>query len=163
MNYKMVKKRTLSPLIDSQGHVIPGSLRVKEYTDINQCRQGIIIESEKPGKPVLLFIHGGPGLPAYPLMKKGGLRLEKYFTVCYWDQRGTGMSFVKKGWTRKSYRGAIAGRHDCSNGLFTRQISTGKDIFICTFMGDLFWQLLQQADIQSDTMPISALGRLAIK
>lgn len=90
------QSKTLSPLTDIQGNPIQGSIRVKEYIDIHHTRQGIIIESENPGNPVLLFVHGGPGLPAYPLIRKSSLRLEKYFTVCYWDQRGTGMSFVEK-------------------------------------------------------------------
>lgn len=47
-------------------------------------------------KPVLLMIPAGPGLPAIheacALEKR--LQLERDFTVVYWDQRGTGKSFV---------------------------------------------------------------------
>ncbi|MBY7142621.1 alpha/beta hydrolase [Virgibacillus sp. NKC19-3] len=75
----------------------------KEYIEINGVEQGIIIESLNQNKPLLLFLHGGPGFPAYPVNKAHGLKLEQYFDVCYWDQRGTGMSYdaeeAKKGLT----------------------------------------------------------------
>ncbi|WP_176449240.1 alpha/beta fold hydrolase [Lentibacillus sp. CBA3610] len=68
----------------------------KEYIEINGVRQGLIIESLNQGNPLLLFLHGGPGFPAYPVIKAHGVRLEQFFDVCYWDQRGTGMSYYDK-------------------------------------------------------------------
>ncbi|MFC0273851.1 alpha/beta fold hydrolase [Metabacillus herbersteinensis] len=69
---------------------------IKEYVEINGVRQGLIIESLNQGRPLLLFLHGGPGFPAYPIIKAHNLRLEEFFDVCYWDQRGTGMSYHAK-------------------------------------------------------------------
>ncbi|MGL6202395.1 MAG: alpha/beta fold hydrolase [Lachnospiraceae bacterium] len=43
--------------------------------------------------PVLLFLHGGPGLPEYFLSCNSGLKLEEDFTVCWWEQRGSGRSY----------------------------------------------------------------------
>jgi len=68
----------------------------KEYLNINGARQGLIIESLNQGNPSLLILHGGPGFPVYPIIKAHGLRLEQFFDVCYWDQRGTGMSYQIK-------------------------------------------------------------------
>lgn len=68
----------------------------KEYVEINGTRQGIIIESLNKGNPLLLFLHGGPGFPVYPTIKAHGIRLEQFFDVCYWDQRGAGMSYHDK-------------------------------------------------------------------
>jgi len=65
----------------------------KEYLQVNGVRQGIIIESTKAENPVLLFLHGGPGFPIYPIHKAYGTQLEQLFNVCYWDQRGAGMSY----------------------------------------------------------------------
>ncbi|WP_080873848.1 alpha/beta fold hydrolase [Oceanobacillus timonensis] len=78
-------------------------IAIKEYVKINGVEQGIIVESLNQNKPLLLFLHGGPGFPAYPINKALGVKLEQYFDVCYWDQRGTGMSYdantAKKGVT----------------------------------------------------------------
>ncbi|MFD2762412.1 alpha/beta fold hydrolase [Lentibacillus juripiscarius] len=68
----------------------------KEYLEINGLRQGVIMESLNQGKPLLLFLHGGPGFPIYPIIKAHGTRLEQFFDVCYWDQRGAGMSYHDK-------------------------------------------------------------------
>jgi len=65
-----------------------------QFVDLNGAEQGVIIKYNKEeSAPILLFLHGGPGLPAYPLIKANDVRLEDVFTVCYWDQRGTGSSY----------------------------------------------------------------------
>jgi pimeloyl-ACP methyl ester carboxylesterase len=60
-------------------------------------QQGFFIRSENPENPVILFLHGGPGSPELPIIIpfEKSERLEKNFTMCYWDQRGAGMSFSK--------------------------------------------------------------------
>jgi len=85
----------IEPLKDTAGNVIAGSLVEKNFIEIGGIRQGFFIRSENPENPVLLFLHGGPGSPelAYSVVYETSERLEKYFTVCYWEQRGAGMSF----------------------------------------------------------------------
>ena len=87
----------LEPLKDIGGQVIVGSLTEKNFIEIGGVRQGFFIRTENPSNPVLLFLHGGPGSPSFPysLPYESSERLEKYFTVCYWEQRGAGMSFSK--------------------------------------------------------------------
>lgn len=41
--------------------------------------------------PVLLYLHGG--MPDYFLRRKYPTGLEDYFTVIWWEQRGSGLSF----------------------------------------------------------------------
>jgi len=62
----------------------------------------MIIRGADSGRPVLLFLHGGPGSPEYALAESSSLRLEDDFTVCWWEQRGSGMS-----WSRDIEPGTI--------------------------------------------------------
>jgi len=57
--------------------------------------QYIIIRAEDTTKPIILFLHGGPGMPEYFIMKKETKELEKNFVMVYWEQRGTGKSYCK--------------------------------------------------------------------
>lgn len=66
---------------------------LKEYIEIDGHKNGLFLETVDSSNPVLLFLHGGPGFPQYPFLKKSELRWEDFFTVCYWEQRGTGMSY----------------------------------------------------------------------
>ena len=85
----------IDPLKDASGMAIVGSLVEKNFIEIGGIRQGFFIRAENPSNPVLLFVHGGPGSPSLPysIPYESAERLEKYFTVCYWEQRGAGMSF----------------------------------------------------------------------
>lgn len=85
----------LPPLTDANGKVIENSLSEKLKIQIGGIEQGIFIRSENPANPVILYLHGGPGSPELPLIMpyEQPERLEKYFTVCYWDQRGAGMTY----------------------------------------------------------------------
>ncbi len=56
--------------------------------------QGMIIGSPGKDKPVILHIHGGPGMPDYALFREYGVNLDENYTVCWWEQRGSGISNV---------------------------------------------------------------------
>lgn len=73
----------------------PGEIAEGEIArvEIGGIEQGMILTGIDDEKPVLLFLHGGPSTPEYALAKHAGLRLEDYFTVCWWEQRGSGMSW----------------------------------------------------------------------
>lgn len=87
----------LPPLKDAQGNVIGGSISEKVWIEINGMKQGMFIRGENPNNPVILYLHGGPGTPMLQFISylEKEERLEKYFTVCYWDQRGAGMTYDK--------------------------------------------------------------------
>ncbi len=68
-------------------------LSEKCFADINGVKQGMFIISEDISNPVLLFVHGGPGMPEYFLEVTYPTGLQSLFTVCYWEQRGAGLSY----------------------------------------------------------------------
>ena len=88
--------RQPKPLKDAQGNKIAGSISEKIFVEINQWKQGMFISGIDSTKPVLLFLHGGPGMPEYAISRKYPMILEKHFTVCWWEQRGAGMSYKSK-------------------------------------------------------------------
>ena len=65
-----------------------------ETVVVNGDRQNIRIRARREGSPVILFIHGGPGVCDRHLVlaNQSGLA-DKYTMVC-WDQRGSGKSYT---------------------------------------------------------------------
>jgi len=83
----------VAPFLDEGGKVLEGSIAEKIFVEINGVEQGMFIKVEDDTKPVLLLVHGGPGMPDYFLAKEYPTDLEDEFIVCYWEQRGTGLSY----------------------------------------------------------------------
>ncbi|MET0782082.1 MAG: alpha/beta hydrolase [Microbacterium sp.] len=81
------------PFLDGSGNVLPGSLAEKTHVPINGVRQGMFIKGRNPSNPVLLWVHGGPGMPDYFLTEQYPTGLEDIFTIVWWDQRGSGLSY----------------------------------------------------------------------
>jgi pimeloyl-ACP methyl ester carboxylesterase len=69
------------------------SLAEKIHVPINGMQQGMFVESKDTRQPVLLLLHGGPGLPTHFLTQQYPTGLEEEFTVCWWEQRGAGLSY----------------------------------------------------------------------
>ncbi len=72
------------------------SICEKTFVQIGGVRQGMFIRGADTGNPVLLFVHGGPSFSEYFLVEKYPTSLEDHFTVCYWDQRGGGLSATQE-------------------------------------------------------------------
>ncbi len=89
-----ISSGTPEQFIDEDGTVLEGSISEKIFVNIGGVKQGMFIRSKNPDNPVLLFLHGGPGFPNYFLMEKFKPGLEDFFTVCYWEQRGGGLSYT---------------------------------------------------------------------
>lgn len=83
----------IKPFTDTNGNYLEGSLAEKTWVEINGIEMGMIIKAKDLNKPVLLFLHGGPGLPEYWLNEAYPSGLEDNFTVVWWDQRGAGLSY----------------------------------------------------------------------
>lgn len=76
---------------DDNGKVLERSISEKLFLDVNGVKQGMFIIGKDSSKPVLLYLHGG--LPDYFLSKTYPTGLEDYFTMVWWEQRGSGISF----------------------------------------------------------------------
>lgn len=81
------------PFLNKSGKPLSGSISEKIFVNINGVKQGMFIKGKDKTKPVLLFLHGGPGMPEYAVSRKYPLVLEDCFTVCWWEQRGAGLSY----------------------------------------------------------------------
>ena len=64
----------------------------EKFVSINGIEQWVTIKGEA-SKPVVLFLHGGPGSPISPFAARLYKDLENDFIVVQWDQRGTGKTF----------------------------------------------------------------------
>jgi pimeloyl-ACP methyl ester carboxylesterase len=81
------------PLRDAAGNVIPGSISERVKIEIGGIPQGMFIQSVDPSNPVLLFLHGGPGMVEFFMEQEYPTGLENHFSMVWWEQRGAGMSF----------------------------------------------------------------------
>lgn len=82
------------PFLDNDGKKVSGSMAIIETVNINGLNQRMIIRGRDTTKPVLLYLHGGPGDPEFPFVRQFNSGIENLFVVCYWDQRGAGLSYV---------------------------------------------------------------------
>ena len=86
----------IEPYLDDTGKAIQCSVAEKKFVKIGGVTQGMIIKSKNINNPILLYLHGGPAFPNYFLIDKYKPELENYFTVCYWEQRGGGLSYTSE-------------------------------------------------------------------
>jgi pimeloyl-ACP methyl ester carboxylesterase len=70
---------------------LAGSISEKIHININGVEQGMFIKGKNVSNPVLLYLHGG--MPDYFLTEKYPTTLEDDFTVVWWEQRGSGISY----------------------------------------------------------------------
>jgi pimeloyl-ACP methyl ester carboxylesterase len=75
------------------GEGVPGSIAEIAYRRLGGLDQWVMTRGESVANPVLIMLHGGPGLSETGLFRHFNAALEEHFTVVYWDQRGAGKSF----------------------------------------------------------------------
>ena len=72
----------------------PDFIREEKFIPINGIEQWVTIRGDR-SKPVILFLHGGPGSPISPYSETLYGAWEKDFIIVQWDQRGTGKTYGK--------------------------------------------------------------------
>lgn len=70
----------------------PTGINELERVTLGGIEQWIQIRGHDRAKPLLLFLHGGPGFPQMPFAHLNA-DLEKHFVVAHWDQQGAGKSY----------------------------------------------------------------------
>jgi proline iminopeptidase len=92
---KIVSPGKTEPIRDAEGKVIEGSIAEVQKMEIGGIKQFVVIRGKSIKNPVLLMLHGGPGSPQAHMNLKFNKKLEDYFIVVNWDQRGAGGSYSK--------------------------------------------------------------------
>ncbi|MEH7463272.1 alpha/beta hydrolase [Bacillus thuringiensis] len=78
---------------DKNKQLIPNSIATIENVLINNRKQSLLIRGQDLKQPLLLCLHGGPGMAHIGFARHFQAELEKHFIVVNWDQRGAGKSF----------------------------------------------------------------------
>jgi pimeloyl-ACP methyl ester carboxylesterase len=72
----------------------PHGIDTLDAVPIGGIRQWIQVRGQNVDNPILLFIHGGPGIAFIPLSRSFQGPWEQNFTVVQWDQRGAGKTYA---------------------------------------------------------------------
>ncbi|AHD06749.1 alpha/beta fold hydrolase [Paenibacillus larvae] len=67
-----------------------------ERWNVGGINQWVMMRGMDIKKPLLLFLHGGPGIAQIGFARSFQKELEEHFVVVNWDQRGSGLSFSKQ-------------------------------------------------------------------
>ena len=81
------------PIRDASGAVVPGSVASLEHIALGGVPQWVLIRGRSAKNPVVLFLHGGPGMPAMYLAHAWQRPLEDDFVMVQWDRLGAGKSY----------------------------------------------------------------------
>lgn len=85
----------LLSMYNSTAQGTPGAasrIAEEKFILINGVEQWVTLKGN-PAKPVILFLHGGPGSPMSPYADSLLHAWEDDFVIAQWDQRGTGRTF----------------------------------------------------------------------
>ncbi len=85
--------RASTERIDKQK--FPNSISEFRTISLGNFGQTILIRGRNIANPIILFIHGGPGMPEMHEVRELSNSLENNFTLVTWDQRGCGKSYSK--------------------------------------------------------------------
>lgn len=90
------------------------------WLPLNGQRQFVSIRGTHKSAPLLLYLHGGPGDAALPLVRKYNQGLERHFTLVVWEQRGAGKSYYSFGDTSMTIDLFLQDLHALASYLLSR-------------------------------------------
>lgn len=91
--YGAVRPGTTPPITDAGTSPAEHVARL-ETLRLGGVDQWVLIRGHDRSNPVLLFLHGGPGMPAMYLAHDFQREMERDFTIVHWDRRGAGKSYA---------------------------------------------------------------------
>jgi len=95
---RMIAAGTASALLACRPTAAIGREPIEEagFVSIGGIDQWVAIRGRDRSRPLLLFLHGGPGEAQSPSLSMFA-RWEEHYVVAQWDQRGSGKTFEKLG------------------------------------------------------------------
>ena len=79
---------------DAQKIVGQDGIETTEQIELGGIKQTVNIRGRHRANPILLVLHGGPGLTMMPVAHQYLRPAEEFFTVVQWDQRGAGKTYA---------------------------------------------------------------------
>jgi pimeloyl-ACP methyl ester carboxylesterase len=80
----------------ADGDVLARSIAETAFFRLGGIEQWVMIRGENIANPVLVLLHGGPGMSETNFFRYfNASRLERIFTLVYWDQRGAGRTYSR--------------------------------------------------------------------
>ncbi|MBB4825905.1 pimeloyl-ACP methyl ester carboxylesterase [Sporosarcina luteola] len=70
-------------------------IRYGKWYLLNGVKQYVHVISNNLNNPILIYLHGGPGDAALPLVEHFNDELSEKYTLVIWEQRGSGKSYYK--------------------------------------------------------------------
>ena len=119
-------------LLPATTEPIPGAdaIATLERVSLGGQEQTLLIRGHDRTKPVLLYVHGGPGFAQLPLAPLYGDALEEHFVVVHWDQRGAGASCPGTDFAALSREQIVADTLELSEQLGRRFGGEDERIFL---------------------------------
>lgn len=92
----MINYRSLLWIFVISCHNLAGQVRIDSTVvfQIGGIKQVVTLKGEDKSKPILLFLHGGPGNSVMHYAQKFTSRLQEHFVVVQWDQREAGKTLA---------------------------------------------------------------------
>jgi hypothetical protein len=138
----------------------PNGIDEARDVEVGSIQQWITIRGEGRNKPVLLFLHGGPGDATNPWGYAGFRLWLNHFTVVQWDQRGAGRTFGKNRDARPQAITVARMPHDGVElaNVLRKQLRKDKIISRPPLLGSILGVHMVKAQVISSTRS-SARGR----
>jgi proline iminopeptidase len=124
------------PFRDEAGRGLPQSIASMERWPINGVDQSVILRGRDRGSPLLVWVHGGPGISETGVVRRYNSALEDHFVVVLWDQRYAGRSLDPFGPkpVRQAIEDYVADLDVLIDGL-QRRFTCGKVVLVAHSWG----------------------------